>query len=474
MRRQANLPCQILVFFIVTIASYFVIFLPFYPKHSLFSRFSSSLQQAQLPPLRIHRNADDDPVLCVIPNVFQCGDYLKCIGKPLLVPDAYRPFVRDLIECVRTRNIEFYKGDVPSIAKNAPRYGVDVLGRSYTSSWWSHFSHLARPFPQDVIVPASYLLPYRNSRLPPPTCYYPKDSTTAFCNDPNYSLTPRVLISEYTLGKPGKWMYEFLKLFTTSTMGGVGPPKFVHITKSSSQWEGFRSLVVSPQKYDAKQNDQWLVSSGLTRQPKCTRRIVMITRDKKRKVDRTMSPATLSALTTELRANGNFTVDIIGDMGHLTFPQQVKLMQSTDVLFSVHGAEMANELFMRIGASVVEVFPFGYWVPGMFRSIHEALHLNHTSLTSKPDRERFLECMKLRTADRDELSKGKLIFEQRAKQYFDANNRGLRVRAGAFWMGPSWARRCCRAQIIDFDAKEIARLILTQANRRCDAVESSQ
>ncbi|KAL6839084.1 hypothetical protein ACP4OV_031138 [Aristida adscensionis] len=45
---------------------------------------------------------------------------------------------------------------------------------------------------------------------------------------------------------------------------------------------------------------------------------------------------------------------------NLTFCDQVRLLSATDVLISVHGAQMANLLFMERNSSVMELYPLGW------------------------------------------------------------------------------------------------------------------
>ncbi len=419
-------------------------------------------QQTRAPPLRVYRDAEDEAILCVIPNVFQYG------GGQLLVPDVYEKFGNELADCLRKRNIQYYSGAAPGTAKNVRRYDVDVLGQSFTSPWYHHFSHLAVPFPQKVLVPASFLLPYPDAQLPTPTCFYPDDPAIQSCENGRYTLQPRILISKHVLGSPGGWVYEMLRLVTTGTTASIFTPQFLHVAPASAGWESFRALVTSPQRYDIERNDRLMQATGISRAPKCTRRVVIVVRDRRKKLDRTIPAATLRALRAELARAGNLTVDTVVDMGHLTFAQQVNLMQDTDVLLAVHGAEMSNILFLRAGARVIEIHPFGYWVSNMFYPIRTALHLNYTGLSSAPDRAQFLRCMKDGKQDDPEIARGIRIFRAREKMYRVADDDWGRWRAGAFWMLPSWARRCCRAQVIDFDATEIAQLVLRHARSRCN------
>ena len=41
---------------------------------------------------------------------------------------------------------------------------------------------------------------------------------------------------------------------------------------------------------------------------------------------------------------------------NMTFEQQVQIMANTDLLISIHGAQLTNALFMRPGSGVIEIF----------------------------------------------------------------------------------------------------------------------
>ncbi len=425
-------------------------------------------EQIRAPPLRIHRKADGKAILCVVPNVFQCGNPSSCGGQPLFVPDVYARFAKDLSDCFPKRNVQYYSGRAPKAAKYAQRYDADVLGQSFTSDWYHHFPHLAVRFPQQVLAPASFLLPFPDARLPTPTCLYPGEPTNRLCENGHHSLQPRILISKHVLGKPGDWVYEMMKLVTLGAMTSIFAPQFLHVSASSSDWESFRTLITSPRSYEIDRYDRLMRIGGISREPKCTRRVVIVTRDKRKKLDRTIPDSTLRKLNEELRRYSNSTIETVVDMGHLTFPQQVKLMQNTDVVVVVHGAEMSNTLFLRPGATVVEIHPFGYWMPNFFRSIREAVHLNHVAVSSPPDRVQFLACMKASRRFFPTIARAIRIFESRLKMYHAATDDWGRWKAGAFLMSTFWARRCCRAQIIDFDATEVALLVMGYARSRCN------
>eukprot|EP00180_Rhodochaete_pulchella_P003650 Plantae.Rhodophyta-Rhodochaete_pulchella.ctg6433.p1 GENE.Plantae.Rhodophyta-Rhodochaete_pulchella.ctg6433~~Plantae.Rhodophyta-Rhodochaete_pulchella.ctg6433.p1 ORF type:complete len:552 (-),score=71.44 Plantae.Rhodophyta-Rhodochaete_pulchella.ctg6433:1943-3598(-) len=68
----------------------------------------------------------------------------------------------------------------------------------------------------------------------------------------------------------------------------------------------------------------------------------------------------------------------------VSFEEQIETMQEAHVVLSVHGAELTNLVFARVGALVIEITPFGYSV-GPFDSISRGVGLNHVRLRAAPD-----------------------------------------------------------------------------------------
>jgi Glycosyltransferase 61 len=74
-----------------------------------------------------------------------------------------------------------------------------------------------------------------------------------------------------------------------------------------------------------------------------------------------------------------------------SYEDQVRFMAETDILISPHGAQLTSIFFLPTCASVVEIFPKGYWVPHFFGSLaHGAGLASHTALYTGHDRKREL------------------------------------------------------------------------------------
>jgi Glycosyltransferase 61 len=65
------------------------------------------------------------------------------------------------------------------------------------------------------------------------------------------------------------------------------------------------------------------------------------------------------------------------------FSEQLRAMSSVDVLVASHGAALSNVLFMKKGAVLIEILPFGYNYN--YKSYAEAASVRHESLYAEPD-----------------------------------------------------------------------------------------
>lgn len=73
---------------------------------------------------------------------------------------------------------------------------------------------------------------------------------------------------------------------------------------------------------------------------------------------------------------------------HTPYQFQVDLFASADILVSVHGAQLTNELFMRRGSGLVELIPH-FYAHGDLARLSTMMQLDHVRLTSTtfPQRE---------------------------------------------------------------------------------------
>ncbi|KAI0567678.1 transferase transferring glycosyl groups [Gracilaria domingensis] len=75
------------------------------------------------------------------------------------------------------------------------------------------------------------------------------------------------------------------------------------------------------------------------------------------------------------------------------FEDQVRIMQKTNVLIASHGAGNTNLVFMRPGATVIEVFPFSYKA-GPFDGFAKVFGMEYKTAMSAPETSVFKACMR--------------------------------------------------------------------------------
>ena len=76
-----------------------------------------------------------------------------------------------------------------------------------------------------------------------------------------------------------------------------------------------------------------------------------------------------------------FNVKVV-DFAALTFPEQIQVSAGCKVLVGVHGAGMANMVFMENSASVLDIVPPSYSMPNTreFKVATELIGLQHRSV----------------------------------------------------------------------------------------------
>lgn len=66
----------------------------------------------------------------------------------------------------------------------------------------------------------------------------------------------------------------------------------------------------------------------------------------------------------------------VAEMEGMTFLDQAKFWNSKDVVIAAHGAAMANAVFMRRGASIVEIYPAHYY-PRIYEALCRRIGIQH-------------------------------------------------------------------------------------------------
>jgi Glycosyltransferase 61 len=161
------------------------------------------------------------------------------------------------------------------------------------------------------------------------------------------------------------------------------------------------------------------------------------------------------------------------DFSSIHIRKQFEVMQNTQILISVHGAELSNVLFLRRGASVSEVYPFRH-TPTIFRDVLHALGIHHQKYIAKPDGETYQKCIyNYNKAGSPSRKAAELVVNQfmdRAANYSDTTNENDKTIFGTYF-DDGWTvyknRQCGRSQRLIVDATVLAKLALGSFQRVC-------
>lgn len=80
----------------------------------------------------------------------------------------------------------------------------------------------------------------------------------------------------------------------------------------------------------------------------------------------------------------------------MTFPEQVYIMQTADVIIGIHGAGLTNLVFAKASTPVLEIFPFFYF-PIRFKMFSYGFNLDYSYLFAEPDPNSYFRCINYRT-----------------------------------------------------------------------------
>lgn len=166
-------------------------------------------------------------------------------------------------------------------------------------------------------------------------------------------------------------------------------------------------------------------------------------------------------------------IENVEDLGELPFREQFQIMQRTQSLISIHGAELSNSIFLRKGTAVVEIYPFRY-TPNIFAVMMQSFGVLQKTIIADPDERAYKGCLevfnKVDSPSREETEKNIEIFNQRAKIFRDAKKDGNYQALGTHWDSSNFikmVRPCARGQSLHIDPEFVARKALMDSKQLC-------
>lgn len=419
-------------------------------------------------PIKVYRNEHGKVRSCTIPQVCDCVGFngkQDCTTTPhrtLYVPERYRNFSTILQACgggdgasgkigAGVITYKFYSGTKPKLPSSSKYYAYDILGRSITNPWVGHMGHFTNYFVGAVLSSTSLFLYGRDlSVIGTEECLYPQNKKAVPCGWRSRMLRNPVLIVSEKVYKSSSWVNQMINLMIGNNRNRL------LIVRRPSVYECYRTLTLTNERYNVslKGHDFAFRQAGIRRTRSCKRHVVILNRHRSR--GRRFPVETVQALVKELKNSTHVkSVEAIENLGHLTFREQIKLMQRADVLVSPHGAEFANSVFLRPHSSVIEVIPFGYWTL-FFRDVIRRVGAEYTAVPAPPDVNGVRNCMR-RT--RGIEAKGQADFEEHVKQYSSANNQTRRDEVAKFFSSYGRVRSCLKKQILRVQPRYLADLI---------------
>lgn len=161
-------------------------------------------------------------------------------------------------------------------------------------------------------------------------------------------------------------------------------------------------------------------------------------------------------------------------------PQMLHHLQKTDILIAPHEPSLTSLVFLRPGATIIEIPPFAYYASS-YKTLAENLNLDYIRMPSMPDILSFKTCLKARgeldwapgtPKNTKSASVKKVIelFESSAREYEDSGfSESLRLdrTKGETRAKVPQEKICARGQRIIVELDRVARVVVERAGRRC-------
>jgi Glycosyltransferase 61 len=173
------------------------------------------------------------------------------------------------------------------------------------------------------------------------------------------------------------------------------------------------------------------------------------------------------------------TVNVLSPEKDSPFSNQVASMAETDILVGGTSHSLSNMAFMRAGATVFEVFPFG-WQPSTFAYLANVMGIKYFSIGSKPQTAEFNECIEhevLQLRKQNRLQEGEdspewlasleSRWSQAVAEYTLSGKSSLLLNSDRTGVSNFHTRSCARQQSLDFNVEDIAKEILLQVRNVC-------
>lgn len=319
----------------------------------------------------------------------------------------------------------------------------------------------------------------------------PRNNVLAFTE-----VLPSLQLFEGTLHRPvTDWVPSVAEMFKSIgfEFSSAGSEKPDEKTAETTAKTGacFRSMITNNLKqyephgmFDASGQNVLFAANSLSRQDPaslpamkampCTVTVTALTRQGPRALlGLTELDQTIAAMGQKLGIKAVFRA--VDFKEGVSFEDQVKLMQTSNVLVAAHGAGNANYIFMRPKAAVIEVFPFSYRA-GPFNMFAKVLGLDYRYAMSDPQTDVFKECMN-RHEKREDIKRYAFHMWDQAVLMNKENAGVHRLQFESEFGKPGQSegmttRQCVRMQELGFDIPHVASMAIEMARQQCHRAQS--
>eukprot|EP00171_Calliarthron_tuberculosum_P013897 IDg13897t1 len=252
------------------------------------------------PPAQLRFYASDRA--CAIPDACVHADKDK---HEISVSDIFRTHHLRIRQCLPAAvRLRFYDKDNPPAAFH-DRHDIDVVGVQVEDAYFSHLPHFTREFVAFIAVPAALFL---QGRLPRPRCA--EGAALVPCRSAD-KLRPQIVLGSEVVTKRARWV-RGLAALAESKANATG--RAVRVLNANPLRQPglrcFRNVLSSSLSYnaDSSRRDALLRSAGVQRRLQlrtdvgapCAPHIVIVTRDARISMDRTVPPDVQAHLRREL------------------------------------------------------------------------------------------------------------------------------------------------------------------------------
>lgn len=308
-------------------------------------------------------------------------------------------------------------------------------------------------------------------------------------------MQPSLQIYDETMAKPPTdWVPSVVRMF--SKLGfefgpaGKEKPDEKDLKVAAKTGMCFRSAVVNNLKqyepygiFDEKRNNVLFTANGISREDaallpgmkgkECTVTITALTRSGPRALLRLPElESVIYAMGQRLGIKTRFRVADFSDV--VSIEDQIRTMQTSNVLVAAHGAGNSNYIFMRPLSSVIEIFPFSYRA-GPFNNFASVFDLDYRYAMSVPQTDVFKECMNRHEKKPDVKSYAFQKWDE-AVQMDKSDPFVHRLQFEAEFGKPGESegmvtRQCVRMQELEFDVNHVASMAIDSARQQCQRAQ---